>query len=70
MKPNISAVEITTYLLREERSSTKARIVNIISVNEGGTNRIDIILADFIDRSFVNFFDEYSNYPSGQTANW
>lgn len=46
MNPNISAIKIVATCLSDSDSNVKAKIVNIIRVNEGGTKMVEISLAN------------------------
>lgn len=52
INPNTRAADIRMNLLKAVLSSANAKIVKIIIVKEGGTKRIEIILAVFTDISF------------------
>lgn len=46
MNPNISATKIVATRLPDSDSNVKAKIVKIIIVNEGGTNSVEMNLAN------------------------
>ena len=54
MNPNTNAIKIVTTFLLGSDSKVKANIVNMIIVNEGGTNNVEINLASLCEENKFN----------------
>jgi hypothetical protein len=54
MNPNTNAFKIVTTCLTGSDSKVKANIVNMIIVNDGGTNSVEIILASLCEENKFN----------------